>query len=155
MPHGPSGNLSHARSYQHCSVPQRGLWEGLRLSTCLDSVWTPACALASAGVPPRVSLLLVPLPLSLLLFLTVVKNIQYKICHRSHFCFKDFIYLFLERGKGKGRERNINVWLSLVCPPLDTWPATQACALNWESNQQPFGLQLVLSPLSYTSQGAL
>ena len=33
---------------------------------------------------------------------------------------KDFIYLFLERGEG--RERNINVWLPLIWPPLGTWP---------------------------------
>ena len=26
-------------------------------------------------------------------------------------------------------------------PPLGTWPATQACALDWELNRQPFGLQ--------------
>ena len=34
-----------------------------------------------------------------------------------HF-FKDFIYLFLERGEGreKERERNINVWLPLALP---------------------------------------
>ena len=46
--------------------------------------------------------------------------------------FKDFIYLFLERGEGKEkeRERNINVWLPHVCPPLGTWPATQTCALT-------------------------
>ena len=40
--------------------------------------------------------------------------------------FKDFIYLFVERGEGKEieRERNINVWLPLAWPPLGTWPAT-------------------------------
>ena len=45
---------------------------------------------------------------------------------------KDFIYLFLERGEGreKERERNINVWLPLVCPTPGTWPATQACVLT-------------------------
>ena len=34
--------------------------------------------------------------------------------------FKDFIYLFLERGEGKGREweRNINAWLPLAYPIL-------------------------------------
>ena len=26
-------------------------------------------------------------------------------------------------------------------PLLGTWPATQACALDWESNQRPFSLQ--------------
>ena len=49
--------------------------------------------------------------------------------------FKDFIYLFLDRGEGreKERERNINVWLPLTRPVLGTRPATQACALtaNW------------------------
>ena len=31
---------------------------------------------------------------------------------------------------------------SLMCAPsLGTWPATQACALDQESNQQPLGLQ--------------
>ena len=46
--------------------------------------------------------------------------------------FKDFTYLFLERGVGKEkqRERNISVWLPVVCPLLGTWPATQACALT-------------------------
>ena len=46
--------------------------------------------------------------------------------------FKDFIYLFLDRGEGKEkeRERNINVWLPLICPQLRTWPAIQACALT-------------------------
>ena len=55
---------------------------------------------------------------------------------------KHFIYLFLESREGKEneRERNINVWLPLMCPLLGTWPATQACA-DWESNWWPFGSQ--------------
>ena len=59
---------------------------------------------------------------------------------------EDFIYLFLERrqGKGKERERNINVWLPLMCPPLNTWPATQACALTGNQTSDP----LVHSPHS-------
>ena len=54
---------------------------------------------------------------------------------------KYFIYLFLERQerKEKERERNISVWLPLTCLLLETWPATQACAQYWESNQLPFG----------------
>ena len=43
-----------------------------------------------------------------------------------------FRFIFLERGRVKERERNINVWLSLARPLLGTWPATQACALDWE-----------------------
>ena len=51
------------------------------------------------------------------------------------FYFKKRFYLFLER------ERNINVWLPLVCPLLENWPTTQACALDWESNWWPLGSQ--------------
>ena len=54
---------------------------------------------------------------------------------------KDFIYLFLERGREGERERNINVWLPLTCPPPRTWPTTQACALDWESNRRTFSSQ--------------
>ena len=38
--------------------------------------------------------------------------------------FKDFIYLFLERGEGreKKKERNINVWLPLMHPPPHRGP---------------------------------
>ena len=46
--------------------------------------------------------------------------------------FKDFIYLFLERGEGKEKERekNIHVWLPRAHPQLGTRPVTQACALT-------------------------
>ena len=51
---------------------------------------------------------------------------------KNSFFWKDFIYLFLERGEGreKERERNINVGFPLMHPQLGTWPATQARALN-------------------------
>ena len=47
--------------------------------------------------------------------------------------FKILFIYFLERGGGRERERegSINVWLPLTRPLLGTWPATQACALNW------------------------
>ena len=69
--------------------------------------------------------------------------------------FKDFIYLFLERGEGgeKERERNINVWLPLTWPPLETWPATQACALAGNQTSDPLVCRPALNPLSHTSQG--
>ena len=71
-----------------------------------------------------------------------------------HSFFSRF-YLFLDRGEGreKERERNITVWLPLTCPPLGTWPATQAGALDWELNQWPFDSQAGTQPLSHTSQG--
>ena len=67
--------------------------------------------------------------------------------------FKDFIYLFLERGEEGEREGNINVWLPLVCPLLGTWPATQACALTGNQTSDPSVCKLALNPLSHTSQG--
>ena len=72
------------------------------------------------------------------------------------FVKKDFSHLFLERGEGKEeRERNINVWLPLMCPPQGTWARTQACAPtgNWTSN--PLVCRPALSSLNHTSQGCL
>ena len=51
------------------------------------------------------------------------------------------MFLDREEEREKERERNINVWLSLTHPLLGTWPTTQACALIWELNLQPFGSQ--------------
>ena len=69
--------------------------------------------------------------------------------------FKDFIYLFLERGEGKEKERekNINVWLPLTCLILGTWPATQACVLTGNRTGDPLVRRPALNPLSYSSQG--
>ena len=46
--------------------------------------------------------------------------------------FKDFIYLFLERGEGreKEREKNINVWLPVALSLLGTWPTARAMTGN-------------------------
>ena len=54
--------------------------------------------------------------------------------------FKRFYSFIFREGKGGEREGSINVWLRLTCPLLGTWPATQACVLDWDSNRQPFGL---------------
>ena len=71
------------------------------------------------------------------------------------FYFKILFILFLgkEQGREKERERNINVWLPLVCPLLETWPATQACALTGNRTGGPLVLRSAVNPLSYTSQG--
>ena len=57
--------------------------------------------------------------------------------------FKDFIYLFSERGerKEKERERNINVWLPLTHPHLGTWPSNPGMCPDWELNWRLFGSQ--------------
>ena len=62
-------------------------------------------------------------------------------------------FIFRERGQEGERERNINVWLPLVCPPLGAWPATQACALSGNRTCDPLLCSLAFSPLSHTSQG--
>ena len=56
--------------------------------------------------------------------------------------FKDFIYLFLERGEaGKTeRGRNINVWLP-TRPTGDQARRIPGMCPDWESNRWPFGLQ--------------
>ena len=73
----------------------------------------------------------------------------------SYLLLKGFIYLFLQKGEGREeeRERNINVWLPLMCPLLGTWPATQACALTGNRTGDPLVCRLVLNPLSRTGQG--
>ena len=68
--------------------------------------------------------------------------------------FKDFTYLFTERGEGrkKQRERNINVWVSLMRPLLGAWPTTQACAPTGNQTIDPLVRRPPLDPLSHTSQ---
>ena len=48
--------------------------------------------------------------------------------------------LFIDRGEE--RERNINVWLPLVCPLLGIWSTTQALCPDWDLNQRPCGSQV-------------
>ena len=75
-------------------------------------------------------------------------------CIWISYCFlklhlkKNFIYLFLDPGaaRDKERERNINVWLPLMCSLLGTRPGAQACALDWELNWGPFDLQADSQP---------
>ena len=54
----------------------------------------------------------------------------------SLFCynviFLKVYFIFREMGRGEERERDIDVWLPLVCPTLGTWPAPQACAIDRE-----------------------
>ena len=64
----------------------------------------------------------------------------------NFYFFKDFIYLFLERGEE--RERNVIVWLPLMYPLLGTGPATQVCALTGNQTNDPLLCSLALNPLT-------
>ena len=65
---------------------------------------------------------------------------------------KDIIY-FQREGKGRKKERNINVWLLLTHPLLETWPTTQACTLTGNLTCNPQVHRPMVNPLSHTSQG--
>ena len=67
------------------------------------------------------------------------------------------LYLFIFRGEGGGEregEKHPCVFASHVPTTGDLAHNLGMCP-DWESNRQPFGLQLTLSPLSYTSQGLI
>ena len=71
--------------------------------------------------------------------------------------FKDFVYLFLERGerREKERERNISVWLPLMRPLLGIWPQTQACALTRNQTSDLWVYRLVLNTQTKPHQPGL
>ena len=54
------------------------------------------------------------------------------------------LYLFIFRGEGREKEREGQKHQCVAAshvPLLGTWLETQACALDWESNQRTFGSQ--------------
>ena len=67
--------------------------------------------------------------------------------------FLDFIYFQRGEGREKEKERSISVWVLLECPPLRTWPATQACVLSGNRTGHPLVRRPAFHPLSHTSQG--
>ena len=72
------------------------------------------------------------------------------------FFFKDFICVFIERGKEerkRGKETLMCGFLSHT-PALGTWPTTQACALTGNQTSDPLVSRLALNPLSHSSQGS-
>ena len=56
--------------------------------------------------------------------------------------FKDFVYLFLERGEGREKEgeKHQCVFASCVLPTGDLAHNPGMCS-DWESNRRPFALQ--------------
>ena len=85
----------------------------------------------------------------------MLKYIEHKIYHVNHF-LKGFIYLYFREWKGgrkRGRETHQCVVASRA-PPTGDLACNPGVYLDWESNQRLFGSQLVINPLSYTSQGS-
>ena len=70
---------------------------------------------------------------------------------------KDFLNLFLERGREGEREvdKHQSEVASCTSPILGTWPATQAYALTGNQTSDPSVCRLALNLLSHTSQGYL
>ena len=74
--------------------------------------------------------------------------------------FKRFyLFIFSERGQEGERERNRygkETWIGclLYVPQLGTQPATQACALDQESNWRPFALRADSQPTEPHWSGA-
>ena len=71
--------------------------------------------------------------------------------------FKRFyLFTFRERGREEEREgrKHQCVVASHVAPTGDLACIPGMCP-DWESDWQPFGSQLALNPLSYTSQGKM
>ena len=51
----------------------------------------------------------------------------------------------------EGRERNINVWLPFTCPLLETWQATQVCALTGNRTSNHLVCRPAINPLHWAT----
>ena len=65
--------------------------------------------------------------------------------------FKDFIYLFLERGKGREKEKHQCVVASHT-PPSGDLACNPGMCPDWESNLLPFASQYGAQSTNHTSQ---
>ena len=74
-------------------------------------------------------------------------------CSPSFFLllFKIFIYLFLERGKGSKRGREIPMCGCFSRDPMGDLACNPGMCPDWELNQCPLVRRLALNPLSHTS----
>ena len=56
--------------------------------------------------------------------------------------YKDFIYVFLERGKeGEREEKKYQCVITSCTPPTGDLTCNPSMCPDWELNQRPFGLQ--------------
>ena len=68
------------------------------------------------------------------------------------FLSKDFIYLFLERGKGGREGKKHRCVVASRTPPTEDLAYNPGLCPDWELNCDPLVRSLVLNPLSHTSQ---
>ena len=87
-------------------------------------------------------------------------NAQFSKKYTLFYFFKCFIYLFLERGKRKEKEmqRSVNAQqihrsVASFIPPAGDPAHNTGMFHDWESSQQPFGLQARTQSMSHTSPG--
>ena len=64
------------------------------------------------------------------------------ICKFLFFIFKDFIYLFLDRGEGRETERERECVVAFQAPPTGDLACNPGMCPDWESNQPPIGSQV-------------
>ena len=71
------------------------------------------------------------------------EQVEQKFMWLYIFIFFSRFYLFIFRERGREGEREGEKYQCVVASrALGMWPATQACALDWESNQWLFGLHV-------------
>ena len=75
--------------------------------------------------------------------------------HSFFFFVRFYLSIARERRREGEKKGNIYVWLPLTCPPLGTWPTTQACALTGNPTSNPLVRRLALKTLSHTFQGQI
>ena len=74
----------------------------------------------------------------------------------AYMSFKDFIYLFSERGEGREKEGERNIdQLPLVSTPMRTKPTIQACALTGNRTHGLSLCRMTPNQLSHTGQGCI
>ena len=83
-------------------------------------------------------------------------SILFGSCNHIGFFKKYFIYLFNFRERGREGEREgekLQCVVASYMAPTEDLARNPGMCPDWELNQQHFGSQPVLNPLSYTSQG--
>ena len=88
-----------------------------------------------------------------LTFQGILLHIDIIIAFYSYTFFKRFYLFIFRQGKGKREGEKHPCVVASHAPPTGDLDYNPGMCPDWEWNRRPFGLQLMLNPLSYTSQG--